>query len=226
MTVRYHATHDRGYFGRQFGIEPVAGTSRINVAAGDQGMFVRRPRTDIARKGAVPPLEAATGRWGLIPLFSPDGHDRFTHEAASETAATERNFLQPWKRGHRCVVVADALWEAVGDTGASVRIARADGAPFCIAGLWNGWRSPTGACVESFALLTIRADEDFLTQQTPADRPQRRPVILPDAWIDEWFRAPVEETAAFLRPYPMQTLVATPRAMSGMAQTAADPAGF
>ncbi len=205
MSMRYLAAHDRTHFRRLFGIEPVKMATEVGV--GDQGVFVRRPRTDRSRGGVLPSLEAATGRWGLIPLFSPDGRDLATHVAAGETAAAERNFLQPWKRGHRCVIVVRALFEPVGHR-ASVRISRADGQPFCIAGLWNGWRSSEGACVESFAMLTIDARTDALMQQLPGERPQRRPVVLPDGWVDEWFRAPVEETAAFLRPYPLHALVA------------------
>lgn len=203
--MRYLAADDRSHYVRRFGIEP--SPTAKEVRAGDQGVFVRKPRALPASGVVVPQLEAASGRWGLIPLFSPDGQDRFTHQAASETAATERNFHQPWKRGHRCVIVVNALFEPVGRR-ATVRIARADRQPFCIAGLWNGWRSPEGACVESFTMLTIDATKDTLMHQLPGDRPLRRPVVLPDAWVDEWFHAPVEEAAAFLRPYPLQGLVA------------------
>lgn len=205
MSLRYLAAHDRPHYNRHFGIEPLPAPTEVRV--GEQGVFVRKPRAERSAGGGIPALEAATGRWGLIPLFSRDGNDVATHEAAGETAATERNFLQPWKRGHRCVILVKALFEPVGHR-ATVRIARADGQPFCIAGLWNGWRSPEGACVESFAMLTLDASKDALMHQLPGERPQRRPVVLPDAWVDEWFRAPVEETAAFLRPYPLQSLVA------------------
>jgi putative SOS response-associated peptidase YedK len=205
MSIRYLAAHEHPHYLRQFGIEPLPAPREVRV--GEQGVFVRRPRADRLVGGVVPSLEAATGRWGLIPLFSLDGLDRSTHEAASETAATERNFLQPWKRGHRCVVVVNASFELL-SAGAMVRIARADGKPFCIAGLWNGWRSPEGACVESFAMLTIDASRNRLPQLKRNDSPQRMPVVLPDAWVDEWFNAPVEETAAFLRPYPLHELVA------------------
>lgn len=205
MSIRYLATHDHRRYMQMFGIEPVCIHREVRV--GEQGVFVRRPRADRSAGGGVPRLEAATGRWGLIPLFSPDGQDLLTHEAASETAATERNFLQPWKRGHRCVVVANALFEQA-IAGGTVRFARADGKPFCIAGLWNGWRSPEGACVESFAMLTISAAQATLKHLVHGDRPLRMPVVLPDAWVDEWFSAPVEETAAFLRPYPLHELVA------------------
>ena len=35
----------------------------------------------------------------------------------------------------------------------------------------------------------------------PSRPEQRRTAILRDAWIDDWLHCPVEETAAYLRPY-------------------------
>ena len=166
MAHRDHAVQNPAHFWRQFGVQAPAVAPEVHVH--DQGVFVCRPRTDAARGGKLPRFEVATGRWGLIPLFSPDGRDRLTHEAVSETAATERNFYQPWKRSHRCVVVADALFETT-DSGNEIRIERFGGEPFCIAGLWNGWRSPQGGCVESFALLTIDADVGERTTDRSAE---------------------------------------------------------
>jgi len=96
------------------------------------------------------------------------------------------------------VILADCLFQP-GDTEDSiVRVSRADGEPLALAGLWNGWRSPAGQCVESFALLTLGA---------PEQPERRRTVILRDAWIDDWLHCPVEETAAYFRPYADDKLV-------------------
>jgi putative SOS response-associated peptidase YedK len=195
MPTQYQATRDRRQFSNRFGIECHPEAEIVHPA--QQGLFVRRPRADRVGESAAARYEAAAGRWGLIPLFSKDGEDPL-YEACSETAAQERNFYQPWKRGHRCVVLADAVFQA-GDGGDwIVRVARADGQPLALAGLWNGWRSPTGECVESFALLTLRA---------PASFEQRWAVILRDAWVDDWLHCPVEETGAYLRPYADDKLV-------------------
>ena len=35
---------------------------------------------------------------------------------------------------------------------------------------------------------------------------QRRVVFLRDAWVDDWLHCPVEETAAYLRPYAVEKL--------------------
>lgn len=198
MPTHYQAASEPEHFARRFGLACGAPQPAI-VRPGEQGLFVRRPRADgEAPQAPVTGFQLARGRWGLIPLFSKDGQDLHTHEARAETAFAERNFHQPWKRGHRCVILADAVFQPGDDPGSSVRVARADGQPLALAGLWNGWRSPAGECVESFALLTL-AD--------PAQPARRRTAILRDAWIDDWLHCPVEETAAYLRPYADEGLV-------------------
>ncbi|VTU13523.1 hypothetical protein SRS16CHR_00633 [Variovorax sp. SRS16] len=196
MPIQYQPATERRHFKDRFDLS--CGAETAVVRPGEQGLFVRRPRADGLGTNASARYEAASGRWGLIPLFSKDGQDAGTAEARSESAATERNFYQPWKRGHRCVVLADALIRHGNSDDEVVRVSRADGQPLAIAGLWNGWRAPTGECVESFALLTLAA----------ADQPGRRwAAFLRDAWIDDWLHCPVEETAAFLRPYALDKLV-------------------
>jgi putative SOS response-associated peptidase YedK len=209
MPTHYQAASEPSQFAKRFGIS--FRPQNAIVRPGEQGMFVRRPRADRTGHAAMARFEIAPGRWGLIPLFSKDGLDPFTSEARSETASAERNFYQPWKRGHRCVVLADAVFQDDDSEDSVVRVSRVDGEPLALAGLWNGWRSPAGECVESFALLTFGAPE----------RPeQRRAAILRDAWIDDWLDCPVEETAAYLRPYAddkllRQTLPAEPQADLG-----------
>ncbi|MDM0033196.1 SOS response-associated peptidase family protein [Variovorax sp. J22P271] len=190
MPTHYQAASEPLHFAQRFGLafRPEASI----VRPGQQGLFVRRPRADDTAQDSLARFQIARGRWGLIPLFSKDGQDLHTHEARGETAFAERNFYQPWKRGHRCVVLADAVFQDADSEGQTVRVSRTDGQPLALAGLWNGWRSPAGECVESFALLTFGV---------PGRPEQRRTAILRDAWIDDWLHCPVEETAAYLRPY-------------------------
>lgn len=199
MPTHYQAARESRHFAQRFGI--ACQPDGAVVRPGQQGLFVRRPRADGASQVAPAGFQISSGRWGLIPLFSKDGQDQDTFEARGETASAERNFYQPWKRGHRCVILADAIFQA-GDTEDSiVRVSRADGLPLALAGLWNGWRSPAGECVESFAFLTFGV----------AEQPERRrTVILRDAWVDDWLHCPVEETAAYLRPYAADKLVREP----------------
>jgi len=190
MIHHYQSAREREPYATRFGIAFQPGPQH-EVRPGEPGIFVRRPRAD--HPGSLKPLgrfEAVTGRWGLIPLFSKDGEDPL-FEAPAESAAGERNFLQPWKRGHRCVVLVQSMdTEASNGSGGIERIARADGKVLAVAGLWNGWRSPLGQCVESFAIFTLRSEDG-----------RRHPALLHDAWVEDWLGCPVEETGAFLRPY-------------------------
>lgn len=185
MPIQYEPASD-AHFAESFGLASPAQPSVVRP--GGQGVFIRRPRGDREGSALTARFEAAEGRWGLIPLFAKERDYPHTFEARGETAASERNFYQPWKRGHRCVVLADAVIED-GVDGGLLRHVRADGQPLAIAGLWNGWRSPKGECVESFAVLSVRADGS-----------RRQLALLHDAWLDDWLTCPVEETAAFLRP--------------------------
>lgn len=196
MPIQFQPTREPRHFVKRFGLACQPQTAMVRP--GEQGLFVRRPRGDREGSELAARCEAATGRWGLIPLFAKERDYPLTHAARGETAASERNFYQPWKRGHRCVILADALFRRGEDDQSVVRVSREDGEPLALAGLWNGWRSPTGECVESFALLTLPA------QDHPS---QRRAVFLREAWIDDWLHCPVEETAAYLRPYAIERLV-------------------
>jgi len=203
MIHSYQSVHDRDDYVSRFGIDNVPALhAAATVEPRQQGVFVRRPRADHpGSSGNLSQFEAASGRWGLIPLFSKDGEDPL-FEAQAETAFGERNFFQPWKRGHRCVVLAEAIFETDAVTGTLIRRARMDGKALSMAGLWNAWRSPQGQCVESFALLSVNARD-------PHSPGRRMAALLHDAWLDDWLNCPVEETSAFLRPFGDNELVSS-----------------
>jgi len=127
MPTHYQAASEPSHFAKRFGL-PFNPQPSI-VRPGEAGVFVRRPRADRTGEAALARFEIAPGRWGLIPLFSKDGQDQDTYEARSETASAERNFYQPWKRGHRCVILADAIFQKGEGEGSVVRVSRADGGP-------------------------------------------------------------------------------------------------
>ena len=196
MTIVYQPSRDHAHYLQRFRVDAPRLPALLQPA--DRGVFVRRPRPDHAGQRPEARFEAAAGRWGLIPLFAASRDYPQTFEAQVETAAIERDFHQPWKRGHRCIVLADALFRRGDNDHRVVRVARSDGQPLALAGLWNGWRSPEGECVESFALLTLPAEEQ------PGER---RVVFLRDGWVDDWLHCAVEEATACLRPYDLRKLV-------------------
>jgi putative SOS response-associated peptidase YedK len=99
-------------------------------------------------------------------------------------------------RRRRCIVPCDAFyeWQAVADGKQPYAIARADGAPMALAGLWEGWRDAAGEVLRTFTIMTTAANA------TMAPIHNRMPVILEEedwrTWLGEVPRDPLE----LLRP--------------------------
>ena len=141
----------------------------------------RHPHAD-AGDDAVPEREALLGSFGLIPHWSKDDKiARHTYNARSETADTKPNFRDAWRRGQRCIVPAECVYlPHYDEAGKATRwqVARADGAPMGIAGLWSlGW-SHNGAPVPSFAMLTVNADDHGLGKHFHKPGDERRMVVI------------------------------------------------
>ena len=81
----------------------------------------------------------------------------------------------------------------------------ADGEPFALAGIWEGWRHPeTDDIVRTFCIITTAANEML------ADFHDRMPVILAPESYDRWL-APVEpDPRDLLVPYPAAPMTVWP----------------
>lgn len=167
------------------------------------GAFIRTAETGTER-------EMLLGSFGLIPHWSADTKiARHTYNARSETVAEKPSYRDAWRLGRRCIIPADAFYEPDWRTGKAIatRICRADGKPMGIAGLWTGWKSPTGEILRSYTMLTINADSHPLMQclHKPTDE-KRMVVILPDEQYDDWLSCSGEESREFLKEYPAELL--------------------
>ena len=174
-------------------------------------MGERRPREADVGDEAVPDREALPGVFGLIPAWAKD--DKFarrTFNARSETVATLPSFRDAWRKGHRCIIRAEAIYEPDWRSGKAIatRIGRGDGQPMGLAGLWSAWKSPSGGWLQSYTMLTINADEHPLMRNfhKPGDE-KRMVVILPEAAYDDWLKAPVDRSMEFIRQYPAERLL-------------------
>ena len=102
------------------------------------------------------------GAFGLIPWFAREPRVTYsTQNARSEELAAKPSYRQPWARGQRCIVPAWTFDEPNWESGRNTwwRFARADGAPWGLAGLWATWVDrASGELHESFTLLTVNAD--------------------------------------------------------------------
>jgi len=202
------------YYMEQFGLDtrdarlPNA-PQRFNAAPTQDLLVIRRnPETERPEMGLL--------RWGLVPSFSKDMRDgaRLIN-ARSETVREKASFRAAWAKGRRCVVPADAFyeWQATADGKQPFAIARTDGAPLALAGLWENWRDPaSGEWVRTFTILTCPANARL------APLHDRMPVILAPADIPKWLSGPDPagphvsdpDPAALMRPLPAQEVTLWP----------------
>ncbi len=212
MCSHYESLQDRGRYRQHFNVEPPDDLGRSDVWPLYAASFIRRPREAGSGDEAVPEREALAGQFGLLAHWASDAAaGRRTYNARSETAASKPSFRDAWRQGQRCIIPVEAFYEPDWRSGKAVptRISRADDKPIGIAGLWSRWKSPKGELVHSYAMLTINADEHGLMSRfhKPGDE-KRMVVVLPDGAYQDWLTAPVEQTMAFMRPYPADRLLA------------------
>ncbi|MDG1537285.1 MAG: SOS response-associated peptidase [Candidatus Poseidoniaceae archaeon] len=99
-------------------------------------------------------------RWGLRPNWSkPSTHE--PNNARAETVDQKPMFRHAWAH-RRCIVPADGWYEWMTTVQGKVPWYhhRINGGPCWLGGIWESWSSPAGDHVESFALLTVEANED------------------------------------------------------------------
>ena len=152
---------------------------RHNICPTQDVLAVRQP-------DSVP--EAAMLRWGLVPFWAKElkiGNRMIN--ARSETVFEKPAFRNAVK-SKRCVVLTDGFYEWKPVEGQKKKqpylIARRDGAPWLMAGLWESWRDPDSPkdapCIETCTIITTEANR-FLR-----DLHDRMPVKLEAEQLPYW----------------------------------------
>jgi putative SOS response-associated peptidase YedK len=214
MCSHYQAIKERERYYRKFGVYPPPHEYIEDMWPKYQGTFIRRPPETDSGDDAVPPREAQVGRWGLVPWNTTDAARQLklsTFNARVESVAQSVTFGGAWRRGQHCIIPADAIYEPDWRTGRHVptRIARTDGEPLGIAGLWDRWDSPAGPML-SYTMLTINADEHaFMCKYHRADDEKRMVVILREDEYQDWLNAAARDSMDFMRQCPPAALVGT-----------------
>jgi putative SOS response-associated peptidase YedK len=139
----------------------------------------------VIRQNPKEPIrELSLMKWGLIPHWSKDGSGAAGMiNARSETAATKPAFRDPI-RLRRCLIPADAFYEwrrtAAGKQPHCFEVNA--GELFAFAGLWDGWKDPSGGWIKTCSILTTTPNAVTATVH------DRMPVILGpdgyDLWLD------------------------------------------
>jgi putative SOS response-associated peptidase YedK len=121
--------------------------------------------------------------------------------ARSETVARLPLFKETFAR-RRCLVPAAAYYEWRHDPSGKTpfAIARSDGEPVALGGMWEVWRSPEGETLRTFATLTTDANPTLALIQ------DRMPVIIERTDWPLWLGEADGDVTALLRPPPADQL--------------------
>jgi putative SOS response-associated peptidase YedK len=161
--------------------------------------------------------EWAAGQFGLVPPWVKSASDARLRSAKlvaarSETVSTSNHFRHAWLQGHRCIVPMMAFFDTDWRSGQPVqtRIARVDGKPMGVAGLWERWEKE-GQVIISYTLLTVNANSHALMHRYQHDGNEKRmPAILSEGAYGAWLGARPEKAREFMRAYPANWLTANP----------------
>lgn len=152
-----------------------------------------------------PVRELSLMRWGVVPSWAKDssGAARMIN-ARSETAATKPTFREALK-SRRCLIPADGFyeWKRHGNTKQPFCFEVKDGELYAFAGLWNGWKDPSGNWINTCLILTTTPNAVTATVH------DRMPVILnPDSY-DLWLNPGMQNVytiSAQLKPYDARSM--------------------
>jgi hypothetical protein len=204
-----------------FGVDAPPALLGAAVWPRQTGFFVRKVHRGgpASLEDAPLPLtpELAQGQFGLVPIWVKSASDaklRSTKLAVTryETMSTATPTRETWLNAQRCIIPMQAFLEDDWRSGKAVptRIARVDGKPMGVAGLWEHW-TKDGEAITSFTLLTVNANSHALMNRYGQNGNEKRmPAILNEGAYGAWLVAPLDKAREFMRAYPAPLLLANP----------------
>lgn len=224
MCAHYESLKQGDRLARFFGLRHAPADTVPDVWPGYRSLFLRRKEASGQHSGLpsdspsepsadhLGPREAAAGLFGLLPHWAKDARlARHTYNARSETVADKPSFRDAWRKGQRCVVPAEAIFEPDWRSGRAVsaRIVKRDGSPMGLAGLWARWYGAGGEVLESFTLLTVNADAHPFMRHYHRPGEEKRMVVILQPWDYDAWLAP-GKAPDLLRAFPAGELVSDP----------------
>lgn len=223
MSTHYETLHPADRYREAFAVEPPGAPLERRLWPRKPGAFIVHAAT-AAHLGAAPATPDTAARtlvpaqWGLVPHWVKSASDaklrapKLAH-AKSDLASTGTAFRDAWLNGQRCIVPLQAFFEDDFRSGKAVptRIARVDGKPMGVAGLWARWQGADGEVILSYCLLTVNANNHALLRRYgPPGCEKSLPAILNEGAYDAWLMARPDKAKEFLRLYAAERLLANP----------------
>jgi len=224
MSTQYECLKSADLYAEAFGVVPPETLPGKQVWPRQKGLFIRKALTaevvlapDAPNEASPLVLELAQGQFGLVPTWVKSASDaklRSTKLAVTryETMSTATPTRETWLKGQRCIIPMQAFLEDDWRSGKAVptRIARVDGKPMGVAGLWEHW-AKDGEDITSFTLLTVNANSHALMNRYGQNGNEKRmPAILNEGSWAAWLTAPIDKAREFMRAYPANLLLANP----------------
>ncbi|MBS3760218.1 MAG: SOS response-associated peptidase [Halodesulfurarchaeum sp.] len=173
---RFNAEFDHDY-------EP-----RYNIAPGDTLAVVHNEA----------PETITADTWGFVPEWAESVDDGPRPSNARAETVAENELFRSAFENRRALVIADGYYEWARNRGGKqpYRIARTDGDPFAMAGLWSHWKD-NGETLRTVTIITTEPND------TVASIHDRMPVILEPGSESQWLDGNVGfDPSDLLQPYP------------------------
>ena len=234
MSTQYECLKSADLYAEAFGVAPPASLLGKEVWPRQPGFFIRKAEpvggftpepagvspeaASVSTPAALPwVMELAQGQFGLVPTWVKSASDaklRSTKLAVTrcETMSTATPTRETWLKGQRCIIPMQAFFEDDWRSRKAVptRIARVDGKPMGVAGLWDRWVQD-GEEITRYTLLTVNANSHALMNRYGQNGNEKRmPAILNEGAYGAWLSAPLEKAREFMRAYPAHLLLANP----------------
>ena len=237
MTTHYETLPAADTYREAFAVEPAGLVVERHLWPRKPGCFIVHAATAAAiaqpPSAAAPEAGAAAAavadaspirvlvpaQWGLVPHWVKSASDAKLRapklvNAKSDTASTGTAFRDAWLNGQRCIVPMMAFYEddlRNGGKAVPTRIARVDGKPMGVVGLWARWQGADGEVIISYCLLTVNANNHALLHRYGQPGSEKNmPAILNEGAYDAWLTARPEKAKEFMRQYAANWLLANP----------------
>jgi putative SOS response-associated peptidase YedK len=164
------------------------------------------PGTEMPTVSRNSPNHGVLRKWGLVPFWAKDPKIGYKMiNARGETVAEKPSFRKAI-RSRRCIVPASGFyeWKREGSKKVPFLFQPLHDRVFSFAGLYETWHSPDGQEIQSYTIITTRANDLV--------RPihERMPVILAredeDTWLDP--ATPIDAVMPLLQPFQSSAMEA------------------